>query len=289
MARSRITAATLAYHTHTLHLFTKSDIKTTIVPVTVFALVAAPLCSLHRLPHIVLWVWLHILHFDVSNQCFSIEEDKRNKADRPLAAGRISVQHATILRWALLPICLLVSLSYSAEVFYASMAMAILTIIYNECQAHAAHWSIRNLLNAVGYATFETGATLVAGLDCSRLDSTAVTAICLSTGIMASTYHVQDFKDVEGDRLIGRRTLPIVAPQHARKTVIAGLVAWSVALAKIWNLDGLTAAALLFLGAVVGGRFLLYRSVRADQVSFYLYNLWLSCTFALPAYWRLAA
>ena len=90
---------------------------------------------------------------------------------------------------------------------------------------------------------------------------------------MASTYHVQDFKDVEGDRLIGRRTLPIVAPQHARKTVISGLVAWSVALALIWELDVLASAVLLLLGAVVGGRFLLYRSVRADQVSFYLYNV----------------
>ncbi|GJE96748.1 UbiA prenyltransferase family protein [Phanerochaete sordida] len=282
-------AKSVAHHANTIHLFTKSDIKTTIVPVTLFALVATPLCSFHRVPHIILWVWLHILQFDVSNQCFSTEEDKRNKADRPLAAGRISIRHATILRWALLPICLLVSLAYSPEVLYASAAMAVLTIIYNECQAHAAHWSVRNLLNAVGYATFETGATLVAGFDCTRLDRTAVLAICLSTGIMASTYHVQDFKDVEGDRLIGRRTLPIVAPRHARKTVIAGLVAWSLALARIWGLDTLTAAVLLLLGAAVGGRFLLYRTVRADQVSFYLYNVWLSCTFALPAYWRLAA
>jgi 4-hydroxybenzoate polyprenyltransferase len=129
----------------------------------VFAVVAAPLCSLKRLPHVIFWTWLHILQFDVSNQCLSLEEDKRNKSDRPLAAGRISVQHAVILRWALLPLCLFISLSYSVQVLYASVAMAALTIIYNECQAHAAHWSVRNILNAVGYATFEIGATLVAG------------------------------------------------------------------------------------------------------------------------------
>ncbi|EKM54056.1 uncharacterized protein PHACADRAFT_174557 [Phanerochaete carnosa HHB-10118-sp] len=287
MERARTALASLAHHAHTIHLFTKSDIKTTILPVTVFALVAAPLCSLHRLPHIVFWVWLHILQFDVSNQCLSPEEDRLNKSDRPVAAGRISVQHAVILRWTLLPICLLISWSYSPQVLYVSAAMAVLTIIYNECQAHAAHWSVRNLLNAVGYATFEAGATLVAGASCSRLEPVAVLAICLSTGIMASTYHVQDFKDVDGDRLIGRRTLPIVSPQHARKTVITGLMAWSVALTLIWKLDALASAVLLFLGATVGGRFLLYRNIRADQVSFYLYNVWLSYTFALPAYWRL--
>ena len=255
----------------------------------VFAVVAAPLCSLKRLPHVIFWTWLHILQFDVSNQCLSLEEDKRNKSDRPLPAGRISIQHAVILRWALLPLCLLVSVSYSHQVLYASIAMAAGTLIYNECHAHAAHWAIRNILNAVGYAIFETGATFVAGTvhyrpsvisvsfyagaDRSRLDPVAVLAICLSTGIMASTYHVQDFKDVEGDRLIGRRTLPIVAPQHARKTVIGGLVAWSVALTLIWELDVLASAVLLLLGAVVGGRFLLCRSIRADQVSFYLYNV----------------
>ena len=128
-----------------------------------FALVAAPLYSLQRIPHIVLWIWLHILQFDVANQCISPEEDKLNKADRPLAAGRITVRQAVILRWALLPICLLVSLSYSRSVLFASIAMAALTILYNELQVHAAHWSIRNLMNAVGYATFETGATLIAG------------------------------------------------------------------------------------------------------------------------------
>lgn len=124
--------------------------------------------------------------------------------------------------------------------------------------------------------------------------------------MFASTYHVQDFKDIEGDRLVGRRTLPIMFPTLSRQSVVVGLLAWSVALAVIWNLDVLAACVLLCLGATVGVRFLLYRTVPEDQVSFYLYNVrlslmvlplakftdnsrsqvWISFAHALPAYWR---
>ena len=227
----------------------------------------------------------------MSNQVFSIEEDSLNKADRPLPAGRITVQQARVLRWTLVPLCLILSLLYSAQVACASATFIILGIIYNEFHAHAGHWTVRNVMNASGFAALEAGATLVAGkpltpssstpilthlptgLDQCQLDSTAKLAICLSAAIFASTYHVQDFKDIDGDRLMGRQTLPIVQPQHARKTVIVGLMAWSVALVAIWQLDVVAAALLLSLAAITGVRFLVYRTVPGDQVSFYLYNV----------------
>ena len=91
--------------------------------------------------------------------------------------------------------------------------------------------------------------------------------------MFASTYHVQDFKDVEGDKLIGRQTLPIVHPKQARKTVIVGLLTWSIALVLIWELDIVSAAALVLLGTLIGLRFLKYKTIADDQVSFYLYNV----------------
>ena len=98
-------------------------------------------------------------------------------------------------------------------------------------------------------------------------------SILASTGIFASTIHAQDFKDVEGDSLIGRKTLPIVAPKHARKTILVGLLAWSVALNAIWHLDIVSSMTFLALAATVGVRFLLYKTVPDDQYSFYLYNV----------------
>lgn len=114
---------------------------------------------------------------------------------------------------------------------------------------------------------------LRSGPDPTGLDSTAVLAICLSAGIFFSTIHTQDFKDCDGDRLVGRETIPIVFPNHGRKTVVVALLAWSFALSRIWNLDTLLASGFLGFAAFIGARFLLYTSIADDQVSFYLYNV----------------
>ena len=91
------------------------------------------------------------------------DEDAKNKADRPLPARRISLPHAVLFRWLTVPACWALSALYSAQTFYASVALVALTVIYNELAAHKRHWAIRNLVNALGFAAFEAGATLVAG------------------------------------------------------------------------------------------------------------------------------
>ena len=98
-------------------------------------------------------------------------------------------------------------------------------------------------------------------------------SVCISGGIIATTYQVQDFKDEAGDREIGRRTIPIVYPSFARWTVITTLTLWSYAVILAWELDVLTAALFATLAVYIGGRFLLLKSVKEDQVSFYWYNV----------------
>ena len=89
----------------------------------------------------------------------------RNKKDRPLPAGRITKQNADILRWLLVPACIGLSALYSKEVVYASIALCLFTWIYNELHAHAGHWIVRNLVNALGFASFEAGSSLIAGMN----------------------------------------------------------------------------------------------------------------------------
>ena len=128
-----------------------------------FAMAAAPVTSYTRLPHIAFWTWLHLLQFCIANQVHSIDEDAQNKPFRPLPSRRITATHALILRWLLVPICLAYSALYSGHVLYASVSMLILTICYNELHGDANHWLVRNILNALGTASFEWGATLLAG------------------------------------------------------------------------------------------------------------------------------
>ena len=105
------------------------------------------------------------------------------------------------------------------------------------------------------------------------MDDAGRLAVFLSAGIFFSTIHTQDFKDVEGDALVGRRTLPIVSPNHARKTVIVGLWVWTLLCNTAWNVDYITGSAFFALATFIGIRFLTMKTVHEDQVSFYIYNV----------------
>lgn len=279
----------VAYHCWTAFLFTKSDIKTTLIPITCLAAASAPLHSLSRLPPTIFWIWLQLLQFDVSNQTIDPEEDKRNKSDRPIPANRISLRNALILRWVLPIICFLWSASYSKEVLAASVANCFLTYVYDEMGYAAGHWAGRNLVNSLGFASFEIGACLIAGKDVHILDNISWLSVLCSAGIFATTIQAQDFKDTEGDALVGRHTLPLVHPTLARPTLLFALAAWSAGLSMVWGLNVEMALAFNVLGAAVGGRFLAKTSMKADQRSFYLYNVWLSLAHSLPAYFRFIA
>lgn len=109
----------------------------------------------------VLWVWTHLLQFTVSNQIEGQEEDAVNKSYRPLPAGRITLRNTILLRWLLVPICWSLSGFINLRTLGASIALSILTAIHNELGFHGRFWVIRNILNGLGIASFELGATLV--------------------------------------------------------------------------------------------------------------------------------
>ena len=113
---------------------------------------------------------------------------------------------------------------------------------------------------------FATGASY-------RLDATAVRAVALSGALIFTTIQAQDFPDVAGDRERGRVTLPIYAPELARRGTLAALVLWSGFLAWFWGTGPVCAAAFVALGAAVGVRFYALRGPAADRTSYVLYNV----------------
>ncbi|KAF9468341.1 UbiA prenyltransferase family [Collybia nuda] len=272
----------------TLFLFTKSDIKTVIIPVGIFAIASAPLYSLNKIPGMFFWIWLHLLQFDTSNQTMDIEEDRHNKPDRPIPSNRLTIKNAIILRWALILTCLLFSASYNNEVACASVVIAAFTVIYNELGGHASHWAMRNILNAIILASFEWGSTLLAGADSRQLTDTGILAVCISFGIFATTIQVQDFQDVQGDQKINRQTLPILFPAGSRYTPLVTILTWSVGLSFVWHLPTAVAAVFVALALFVGMRFLFRRTRYDDQISYYWYNVWVSAAHILPGIWLLA-
>ena len=127
---------------------------------------AAPLSSTHRGSHAlqcVVWVWLHVLQFNLSNQIRDPEEDKCNKPWRPLPSGRITLANAYILKYITIATCLLLSYSYSTCVLVSSALLTLVIPMYHEMHGDQ-HWLSKNLMNSIGYSCFATGSTLVAGM-----------------------------------------------------------------------------------------------------------------------------
>jgi len=273
----------------TLFLFTKSDIKTTLLPIAIGGAVAAPVYSVRNFAEEFLWIWLHLLQFTTANQSCSLAailEDSENKPDRPIPSGRMTLHQVRLLRWSLVPLCWWVSSYYGRSVLYSSVAVVAITYWYNELNGGGRHWLVRNLLNGIGFGAFECGAVLLAGRNRDEFDSIASRGILLSISLYATTTHTQDFKDVIGDKRIGRSTFALEMPVISRVSVLPGLVLWSLFLSKVWEMGPISSTTLIGLALLVGTRFNFMSGMHNDQVSFYWYNLWLSITYALPGICR---
>ena len=129
-----------------------------------------PLISLSRIPHMVFWLWLHVLALDFSNQTLDPEEDRRNKPERPIPAGRISLRTAVILRWLMPLVCFAWSANYSKELLYSSILNCVFVFIYDEMGYADGHWLGRQVLNSVLHVSFELGATFLAGQSSCSLE-----------------------------------------------------------------------------------------------------------------------
>ncbi|KAI6100350.1 UbiA prenyltransferase family-domain-containing protein [Pisolithus sp. B1] len=269
---------------YTLFLFTQSDIRIALLPVTLFSVAAAPLASPIRVLETTFWIWLHLLQCNVANQIKAPDEDEINKPSRPIPAGRITVEDATTLRRALVPICLLYSALYSVELMQISLTLILFTMWYNERDGDKHSFS-KNFLTAVMYGISELGGTLVAGHDRTQVSPTGRIAAEVTVAVFASTLHAQDFKDADGDRSTGRRTFPIAYPVASRFATGLAIPLWSIFLTLMWQLDLLCATAFVGYGCYVGARFMFYRTVQDDKLSCKHYCAWFSIHHLFPAYW----
>ncbi|KAK7442517.1 hypothetical protein VKT23_016115 [Stygiomarasmius scandens] len=258
-----------------------------LIPVGCFAAAVAPAHSIWNVICSLFWIWVHLLQFNISNQIVSLNEDRENKSYRPLPASLITIQHATALKYLLIPLCWALSAQYGATVLTASVFIGGLTILYNDLGAHA-HWASRNLVNAAGFACYEIGSTLVASIHPQQPSDKMKAAVSLSALILATTIHAQDFRDQRGDVLIGRKTLPIVFGDNARSAMIILLALWSFSSSQLWELDIVSSMIICFLGLYVGFRFLFMTSTSDDKISYHWYNIWLALVHMMPVYSKLS-
>ncbi len=135
-----------------------------------FACATAPVKSYLSLLKCCLWVLVHQLLCNVSNQARSRDEDKLNHPWRPLPSGRISESEAIALRWAVVAGCVTLSSMYDQDLVHTTLGLVAVTFTYDELGG-AGNVIGKALCTAGGYISFELGATTIIGMSCRYYDS----------------------------------------------------------------------------------------------------------------------
>ncbi|KAF2837173.1 hypothetical protein M501DRAFT_995702 [Patellaria atrata CBS 101060] len=288
---SRFSIRQLPYHVYTIWLFTRSDLKTIWGPNTLFAVVFAladPSTStlevMKRVPIAGFWVWCQLLPFDIDNQRKpdSIMEDVINKPWRPLPSKRLTPDQAFRVMLVFYVVAILSSL-YTGGL-PSCLYLVALGYWYNDLRGSDGSCIVRNLINALGYLGFASGAVeVLSNRSLSLLEPKAYQWFVVVALVILTTIQAQDLQDQEGDSQRGRWTMPLViGDSAARSTVAIGVGIWSYLCPVFWQVGMKWLALSLLLGSVVGGRFLVYRNPKADKVSFRLYNAWIVSLYVLP-------
>nr|WBQ21663.1 (+)-Z-alpha-bisabolene synthase [Myrothecium sp.] len=295
-------------YAYCLLLFTINDFKVIIIPHTIIGLALASrgvlLTSnlspsiedvLYNAPVVFLWNWLNLLTFNIANQRLedSITEDKINKPWRPIPAGLLNPEAAQRL--------LLASIMGSTGSCYLwlgglteTILMIIMTWMYNDLGGGSNSLAARHGLNGAAFALHTyTSLKLAASGPCGFF--TTVEAIELTQlgwywvlidgCIVATTIHVMDFPDVEGDRERERRTAPLVVGEDlSRASLGTAILFWTFLSLWLWKAQisslGLPAA-LVALAVTIAWRTLSYRDEKSDDITYKVWCGWLVCIVGL--------
>ncbi|KAH8788375.1 hypothetical protein F5883DRAFT_400579 [Diaporthe sp. PMI_573] len=275
------------------HLITESNIKAYVLPVALFSMLSLASGGVTTtapswydvataFPRALTYIWLYVFHFDLSNQKDpgSIEEDKLNKPWRAIPSGRLTIEAAQ--KWYVVATCMLLTASLLLGGFPEALCFMVETWVYD--YVGASSWWGKNIINALFYTTGQLGTTRVAAMKSTTMSHVGYEWCALLGLNTLLTVQIQDFRDQEGDKIRGRRTVPLVVGDGLSRVVTAVIILFfSIALPVYWEARVLEIMWPLLTGGLVAVRLLLYRTAKADRMTFHLYTLgWLPALYAIP-------
>jgi 4-hydroxybenzoate polyprenyltransferase len=155
--------------------------------------------------------------------------------------------------------------------------------MYNDLEGADEHFLVRNVINALGMGFYSSGALAIA---CGRHHSTNSTGyqwIGVISAIVLTTLQIQDMGDQAGDRLKGRKTLPLVMGDgFARWTIASSVMLWSIAGPAFWRPGMLAYVLPLLTGSTLALRVLLLKSIEADKASWKMWCVWIVSMYLTP-------
>ena len=158
----------------------------------------------------VLWALIYFFHyiysFNLSNQYTGVEEDKINKPDRPIPSGLVTVEGARF-RWYIVTVLYLV-VGVAIGNVWSSLLWILGYLAHNHCGL-SEHWFTRNsVFLPVGTVVMGWAAwTIVTGS--IWMDQESVLFLGMVSFYVGTLANLQDFRDVEGDMKVRRKTMPV--------------------------------------------------------------------------------
>lgn len=285
---------------YTLWLFTESDFFTFVLPNTMFGIFGAlsglgssthskshiPIMQLLiRIPSIVAFNWSNLLIFDIANQRLpaAVVEDSVNKPWRPLPTRKITMSAAQA--WLLMIIPTTLTIANIQKVGFESAILVTLTWMYNDLGGGDCDYRVRNAIIAAAFAVYNT-ASLKIALGAETISMISIPGqqwILVVSGVILTTMHIQDLKDIEGDRRRCRRTAPLVLGNDlTRWTIVAGLLFWSLFCPWFWQSSWIGVVQSSGTGALVAFRILKRKDPAADRLSWKIWAWWTVSLYFLP-------
>lgn len=259
--------------------FVKRDILAVVLPgsfVTLCALLEHPSLIVSfsekvvTLALSVLYFWLALTFFCISNQLTGIEEDKINKPDRPIPSELISPKRAQLSCFFSVVGFLLLGLHL--KILGISTLLLVSGILHN-IKRLGDHWLTKNLLVSVGMFLI-----LAAGYSIAITPEADVwkwiTFLAVAWFFLA---HVQDLRDIEGDQQVGRRTFPIVFGESFSRHILSSsfFIFPFIMIPSIRNISTVNSSLyfslLFFLSWAVAARILLMRTRKADDSTYAIF------------------
>ncbi|MBD6619160.1 prenyltransferase [Komarekiella sp. 'clone 1'] len=280
-------SSSLIREPYLIWLFIKRDYSTTILPALLFIIAAWKNSQLSfgelflALERGFIYFLLFILSFCIANQIVGIDEDRINKPDRPLVTGAVSY-HGALVRLAFSQIAFsLIGMWFG--VLEWALLWQLFTFLYHFA-GWDKNWFTKGLVIGVG---------AVAELAAAWEIVTPITPIAWRWIFMMGVFWttlvaVQDFRDMEGDRAIGRKTLPMVIGETASRVILClgftflPLVIHLVLMMPAGNTLNVLVCelGLTVLCWIIATRIMLYRNPQADHHTYMLLTYWFCLVLA---------
>lgn len=286
----------LATYIQNFYLITKSDHATILYPGTYFAFVSAlagPVLITGSSPTLasilinvlksLIWLYLNVLIIGLSNQRLpsAVLEDRENNPWRNIPAGRMTSEQYRRILLVVIPLAL--GVSWYLETVSETAMLIILNYMYNDMEGADEHFVIRNLFNVLGHFHFEVGALRIAYGPQAALNTTAYIWLVIIGAVLFSTISVQDLKDQKGDKLRGRKSLPLVLGDlFTRWTVVLFVLLWSMVCPLFFQAAWWTYIGTVAVGIWVAATVIQPKDVSNDKLAFKRWSVWVMTLYSLP-------